>query len=42
MFGVRGLEPLKLSDAQPLTNVNPVDGDHDRNVILLVVEPLKN
>jgi hypothetical protein len=38
----RGDSNPKLSLAQPLTDVNPANWNHARNVILLVVESFNN
>ena len=41
MAGANGLEP-KPSPARYLTDVNPMNGNHDRNVITLEVELFNN
>jgi hypothetical protein len=40
-MGAKGLEP-QAESAQPLTDVNPVNGERVRNVILLEVESFNN
>ena len=39
---VKGKNGRDWTRTNDLTDVNPVDGDHDRNVILLVVESFNN